>query len=83
MAQVMQANCASTDPAIGLLTSWEGIAYCSYQKQEAHKMQAYCVKCRAKREMKDARAITMKNGKPATQGVCPVCGTKMFRIGKG
>ncbi len=29
-------------------------------------MQAYCVKCRAKREMKDARAITMKNGKPAT-----------------
>jgi len=24
----------------------------------------------------------MKNGKPATQGTCPVCGTKMFRIGK-
>ncbi|MDP6043292.1 MAG: DUF5679 domain-containing protein [Dehalococcoidales bacterium] len=24
----------------------------------------------------------MKNGKPATQGVCPNCGTKMFRIGK-
>ena len=41
-----------------------------------------CVKCRTKREMKDARAITMKNGKPATQGACPVCGTKMFRIGK-
>ena len=46
-------------------------------------MQAYCVKCRAKKEMKDARSITMKNGKPATQGVCPTCGTKMFRIGKG
>jgi len=41
------------------------------------------VKCRAKREMKDAKAITiMKNGKPATQGICPTCGTKMFRIGK-
>ncbi|MCK9599581.1 MAG: DUF5679 domain-containing protein [Sphaerochaeta sp.] len=24
----------------------------------------------------------MKNGKPATQGTCPVCGAKMFRIGK-
>ncbi|HZI70199.1 MAG TPA: DUF5679 domain-containing protein [Nitrososphaeraceae archaeon] len=24
----------------------------------------------------------MKNGKPATQGICSVCGTKMFRIGK-
>jgi hypothetical protein len=32
--------------------------------------------------MKNAKAISMKNGKPATQGVCPVCGTKMFRIGK-
>jgi hypothetical protein len=31
-------------------------------------MQAYCVKCRAKKEMKDPKAITMKNGKPATQG---------------
>jgi len=45
-------------------------------------MQGYCVKCKAKREIKNAKAITMKNGKPATQGVCPVCGTKMFRIGK-
>ena len=45
-------------------------------------MQAYCVKCHAKREMKNTRAITMKNGKSATQGICPVCGTKMFRIGK-
>jgi hypothetical protein len=42
----------------------------------------YSVKCRTKREMKNAKSITMKNGKPATQGVCPVCGTKMFRIGK-
>jgi len=33
-----------------------------------------------KREMKDAKTITMKNGKPATQGVCPVCGTNMPRI---
>ncbi len=51
-------------------------------KMEVDQMQAYCMKCRAKREMKDAKAITMKNGKPATQGVCPTCGTKMFRIGK-
>jgi len=45
-------------------------------------MQAYCVKCHTKREMKGAKSVTMKNGKPATQGVCPVCGTKMYRIGK-
>ena len=40
-------------------------------------MQAYCVKCRSKKEMKDPKNITMKNGKPATQGVCPSCGTKI------
>ncbi|MDO8491703.1 MAG: DUF5679 domain-containing protein [Dehalococcoidia bacterium] len=45
-------------------------------------MEAYCVKCRAKRVIKNAKAVVMKNGRPATQGVCPVCGTKVFRIGK-
>ncbi len=45
-------------------------------------VQAYCVKCRAKKEMKDSKSITMKNGKPGTQGICTSCGTKMFRIGK-
>jgi Zn finger protein HypA/HybF involved in hydrogenase expression len=54
----------------------------SVEKGGEH-MQAYCMKCKAKREMKDARSITMKNGRPATQGICPTCGTKMFRIGKG
>lgn len=45
-------------------------------------MEAYCVKCRAKVEMANAEQITMKNGKPATRGTCPKCGTKVFRIGK-
>ena len=45
-------------------------------------MLAYCMKCRAKKVMADPKQITMKNGKPATQGSCPDCGTKMFRIGK-
>ena len=46
-------------------------------------MQAYCMKCRTKREIKNPRSIVMKNKRPAIQGVCPVCGTKLFRIGKG
>jgi hypothetical protein len=40
------------------------------------------VKSRSKKEMKEPKAITMRNGKPATQGTCPSCGIKMFRIGK-
>ena len=56
---------------------------CQRKEKEVILMEGYCVKCRTKREMRDARAITMKNGRPATQGTCPVCGTKIFRIGKG
>ena len=43
--------------------------------------EAYCVKCKAKREIKDPTQIAMKNGRPAVQGACPVCGTKLFKIG--
>jgi len=32
--------------------------------------------------MQNPEQITMKNGKPASRGVCPNCGTKVFRIGK-
>ena len=44
-------------------------------------MEGYCMKCKEKKEMKDVKPVTMKNGKPANEGVCPVCGTKMFKIG--
>jgi DNA-directed RNA polymerase subunit RPC12/RpoP len=45
-------------------------------------MQAYCLKCRKKVEMSSPKAIVMKNGRPATNGNCPECGTKIFKIGK-
>ncbi|HJS63304.1 MAG: DUF5679 domain-containing protein [Nitrososphaeraceae archaeon] len=45
-------------------------------------MEGYCVKCKSKREMLNEKKVTMKNGRPATQGTCGVCGTKMFKIGK-
>jgi len=48
---------------------------------EVHVANGYCVKCKSSREIKDAKQITMKNGRPATQGLCPVCGTKIFKIG--
>ena len=47
-------------------------------------MKAYCVKCKKKQEMENAKEIAMK-GKGGTKrraatGTCPDCGTKMFRI---
>jgi len=47
-------------------------------------MQAYCVKCREKKEIADAQEVEMKGkgGKTrrAMKGRCPNCGTVMFRI---
>ena len=44
----------------------------------------YCVKCKAKQEMKNEQSVEMK-GKGGTvrramTGECPACGTKMFKI---
>ena len=44
--------------------------------------EGYCVKCKSKKDIKDPQDIVMKNGRPATQGTCPDCGTKIFKIGK-
>jgi len=43
---------------------------------------AYCVKCRAKRDIKDSEENKLKNGRPDVKGTCPKCGTNVFRIGK-
>ena len=43
-------------------------------------MEGYCVKCKAKKEIKDAKEVTMKNKRKAMKGNCSDCGTGMFRI---
>ena len=43
-------------------------------------MFAYCMKCKTKREMNDPKTVILKNKRSAIQGVCPVCGTTMFRM---
>jgi len=43
-------------------------------------VQGYCVKCKEKRNMEDAKEVEMKNGRKAMKGKCPVCGTGMFKI---
>ena len=43
-------------------------------------MEGYCVKCKQKREMNDAKEEVLKNGRRAMKGKCPTCGTVMCRI---
>ena len=46
-------------------------------------MQAYCFKCRRKVEIRNVEQVTLKNRRAAIRGMCSVCGTKVFRMGKG
>ena len=41
---------------------------------------AYCVKCRSKREMKDAKTVVTKNNRKALKGKCVTCGTNMIKF---
>ena len=45
-------------------------------------MEAYCVKCRTKREMIEPKPEFTANATPGTRGTCPVCGTTLFRMGR-
>ena len=44
------------------------------------QMTGYCVKCKAKKSISEAKEVTMKNGRKALKGKCPDCGTGMYRI---
>ena len=42
--------------------------------------QARCMKCKKQVEVKSPEETIMKNGMKAVKGVCPDCGTKVFKI---
>ncbi len=44
------------------------------------KVEGYCVKCKAPREMTQTQKVTMKNGRDAMKGKCGTCGTGMYKI---
>ncbi len=44
-------------------------------------MEAYCFKCKTKREIRDPLATYNARGTAVTQGLCAFCGTKIYRIG--
>lgn len=43
-------------------------------------VEGYCMKCRSRREIKGAKQVTLKNGRPAMEGTCPVCNTKVVKL---
>ena len=47
--------------------------------EQMAQYEGYCVKCKAKRQF-EGEEVTLKNGRRAAKGKCPVCGTTMMRI---
>jgi DNA topoisomerase-1 len=45
-------------------------------------MEAYCMKCKTKREIVDPQPSFNAAGSPVTRGTCGECGTTLYRIGK-
>ena len=45
-------------------------------------MEAYCMKCKAKREITDPVAGFNAKSSAVTTGTCPICGTRLYRMGK-
>jgi len=51
--------------------------------QTDEPITAYCVRCRQKQEIAGAQAVFLgEQSRPATQGACPVCGTRLVRFGR-
>lgn len=42
--------------------------------------EGYCVRCKEKTVIAEAKEVTMKNGRPAIMGKCPKCGAGIYRI---
>ena len=46
----------------------------------ANKLIGYCLKCKAKREMRNTERVVLKSNRIADKGTCVVCGTTVFRL---
>lgn len=44
-------------------------------------MKAYCLKCKAQREMNNPQTTDIKNNRASIKGACSHCGASMHRIG--
>jgi hypothetical protein len=74
-ADVLATGVGGGDHPHGRGRPWDGLEEGGSQMADT----AYCMKCRQKREF-EGHLVTLKNGRPAMQGTCPVCGTKLTKI---
>lgn len=52
------------------------------EDEENEPVEAYCVKCRETVEMESPQPVWTRKGSPGTRGICSICGTTVFRMGR-
>src|SRR5215831_16321251 len=50
--------------------------------EEDDPTEAFCVRCKHMVEMESPEPVWTSKGTPGTRGICPDCGTTVFRMGK-
>jgi len=70
--------CSEREAGMQLVTGLIG----RLKNSKVELIEGYCLKCKSKRGIKNAAQVTMKNGRPRTQGICVVCNTRMSTITK-
>jgi len=49
-------------------------------RENEKKIEAFCVKCRKKVEVKDPELVETKNRRKVVRGKCPYCGTTVNKF---
>lgn len=86
--RLTKVHCVREMHYVRLITNAVSVPRRASRRRSAHPSEVrpvpegYCVKEKKKVEIKEPKQVTMKNGRPAIQGICPDCGTKIFKIGK-
>ena len=79
-----QPRCRWTDwrPRAGheRLPPWLSTPHYSNESPPMADQEAYCVKCKTKREVVNSREETFENGRRALRGQCAVCGTNITKF---
>jgi hypothetical protein len=52
------------------------------EPEEEEEIEAYCVSCKQTVVMLEPSAVWTRRGAPGTRGVCEICGSTVFRMGK-
>jgi len=52
----------------------------SSKNVDLENVMGRCMRCKKQQKMAGASKVTMKNGRHAAKGTCPICQAKMYRI---